>query len=58
MTGNLNLFPSLDNSIQTNVTLGNNVQVIALGKCNVDILAKKGESNYMSLVSSLPRISF
>ena len=25
MTGNLNLFSSLDNSIQTHVTLGNNV---------------------------------
>ena len=28
LTGNLNLFSSLDNSIQTDVTLGNNVQVI------------------------------
>ena len=28
MSGNLNLFSSLDNSVQTDVTLGNNVQVI------------------------------
>ena len=27
MIGNLNLFSSLDNSFQTDVTLGNNVQV-------------------------------
>ena len=32
MTGNLNLFSSLDNSVQIDVTLGNNVQVSALGK--------------------------
>ena len=32
MTGNLNLFSSIDNSIQTDVTLGNNVQVNVLGK--------------------------
>ena len=39
-TGNLNLFSSLDNSVQTDVTLGNNVQVIVLGKCTADILTK------------------
>ena len=40
MTGNLNLFSSLDKSVQTNVTLGNNVQVIVLGKGIVGILTK------------------
>ena len=40
MTGNLNLFSSLDNLVQTNVTLGNNFQVTILGKCTVDILTK------------------
>ena len=43
MTGNLNLFSSLDNSIQTDVTLGNNVQVTILGKDTVGILTKQGE---------------
>ena len=47
MTGNLNLFSSLDNSVQTNVTLGNNVQVIVLGKGTVSILTKQGEHKYM-----------
>ena len=32
MIGNLNLFSSLDNSVQTDVTLGNNDQVTVLGK--------------------------
>ena len=47
MTGNLNLFSSLDNSVKTDVTLGNNVQVIVLGKGTVDILTKQGESKYI-----------
>ena len=47
MTGNLNLFSSLDNPVKTDVTLGNNVQVIVFGKCNVDILTRQGESKYI-----------
>ena len=47
MTGNLNLFSSLDNLVQIDVTLGNNVQVIVLGKGTVDILTKQGESKYI-----------
>ena len=47
MTGNLNLFFSLDNSVQTDVTLGNNVQVIVLGKGTVGILTKQGESKFI-----------
>ena len=42
MIGNLNLFSSLDNLVQTDVTLGNNVQVTVLGKCTVGILTKQG----------------
>ena len=47
MTSNLNLFSSLDNSVQTDVTLGNNVQVIVLGKGIVGILTKHGESKFI-----------
>ena len=43
MTGNLNLFSSLDNSVQIDVTLGNNVQVTMFGKGTVGILTKQGE---------------
>ena len=46
MTGNLNLFSSLDNLVQTDVTLGNNVQVIVLGKCTIGILTKQGAKVY------------
>ena len=49
MTGNLNLFSSLDNSIKTDVTLGNNVQVTVLGKDNVSILTKQGEHKSISI---------
>ena len=47
MSGNLNLFSSLDNSVQSNITLGNNVQVIVLGKGTIGILIKHGESNFI-----------
>ena len=40
MAGNLNLFSSLDNLVQTDVTLGNNFQVTLLGKGTVGILTK------------------
>ena len=55
MTGNLNLFSSLDNSIQTDVTLGNNVQVNVLGKCTVDILTKQGGVS-ISLMSIMLKV--
>ena len=41
MNDNLNLFSNLDNSVQTDVTLGNNDQV------TVNILTKQGEWNFM-----------
>ena len=47
MTGNLNLFFSLDNSVQSDVTLGNNVQVTVLGKGTIGILTKQGESKFI-----------
>ena len=48
MIGNLNYFFIADNSVQIDVTLGNNVQVTVLGKCIVSILTKQGENKYMS----------
>ena len=47
MIGNLNLFSILDNSVQTDVTLGNNVQVTILGRGTLGILTKQGEHKYM-----------
>ena len=40
MTGNLNLFSSLDKSVEIDVTHGNNVQVTILGKGTIGILTK------------------
>ena len=47
MTWNLSFFSSLDNTVQTYVTLGNNVQVIVFGKGAVGILTKNGDHKYM-----------
>ena len=47
MTGNSSLFFSLDKSVQTDVTLGNNVQVTVFGKGIVGILTKHGEQKNM-----------
>ena len=40
MTGNPELFSSLDKLVQTDVTLRNDIQVTMLGKGTVDILTK------------------
>ena len=40
MIGNLNSFPSSANSVEIDVTLGNNVQIIVLGKGTISILTK------------------
>ena len=55
MTGN-SIFFSLDNSVQTDVTLGNNVQVIVLGKGTVGILTKQGDSKYIPDVYHFERL--
>ena len=47
MTGNLNLFSSIDKSVQIDVTLGNNIQVTILGKCIVRILTNHEEQKTM-----------
>jgi len=40
MTRNLELFSSLDKLVQTKFTLGTNIQVIVLGKGNINILTE------------------
>jgi hypothetical protein len=47
MTRNLELFSSLDKLVQTKVTLGTYIQVIVLGKYNINILTKQGEQKVM-----------
>ena len=48
MKGNLELFSSLDKSIQTKVTLGTDIQDTMLGKGSIDILIRKGEQRVMN----------
>ena len=43
MTGNIELFFSLDDSVQTKVTLGTNIQVTFLGKGDINCLTKQEE---------------
>jgi hypothetical protein len=47
MVGNLELFSSLDKSVQTKVTLGTYSQVTVLGKGSFNILTKQGEEKGM-----------
>ena len=56
MTRNLNLFSSLDTSVKTDVTLGNNVQVTVLGKGTVDSLTKQGDLVSISLISIMSKV--
>ena len=48
MIGNIELFSSLDNSVQTKVTLGTDIQVTVLGKGNITILTKQGVPRVMN----------
>jgi hypothetical protein len=48
MTGNIELFSSLDDSSQTKVTLGIDIQVTVLGKGNINILTRQGDERVMS----------
>ena len=54
MASNLNVFSNLDNSVQTDVRLGKNVQVMFFGKGTVGILTKQGES--ISLMSIMSKV--
>jgi hypothetical protein len=47
MTRNLELFSSLDKSVQTKFTLWIDIQVIVLGKGNINILTRQGEQKVM-----------
>jgi len=44
MTVNLEMFSSLDENVKSNVTLGNDKKVLVMGKGNIIILTKQGET--------------
>lgn len=54
MTGNLEMFSSLDESVKSDVTLGNDNKVSVMGKGSVNILTKMGEKKYISDVYFAP----
>lgn len=54
MTGNLEMFSSLDNNIKSDVTLGNDNKVEVKGKGNINILTKKGEKKHITDVYFVP----
>ena len=43
MTGNEELFSSLDKNVKLDLTLGNDNKVLVMGKGKIGILTKKGE---------------
>lgn len=54
MTGNLEIFSSLDESVKSDVTLGNDNKVSVMGKGSVNIITKMGEKKYISDVYFVP----
>ena len=56
ITGNLEMFSSLDESVKFDVTLGNDNKIEVKGKGNVNILSKKGEKKHISDVYFFPNL--
>ncbi|XP_059075013.1 uncharacterized protein LOC131875027 [Cryptomeria japonica] len=54
MTGNLEMFSSLDESVKSDATLGNDNKDSVMGKSSVNILTKMGEKKYISDVYFVP----
>jgi len=54
MSGNIEMFFDLDESVKYEVTLGTDSKVSIISKGRVNILTKKGEKNYISDVYFVP----
>ena len=50
MSGNIEMFSNLDESVKSEVTLGTDNKVFVMGKGRVNILTKKWEKKYISNV--------
>lgn len=48
MSGNIEMFPNLDESVKSEVALGTDSKVSIMGKGRFNILTKKGENKYIS----------
>jgi len=56
MTGNIALFFALDQSVQSQVTLGTDSKIFVMGKGEVKIFTKKGEKKTIADVYYVPRM--
>eukprot|EP00253_Pinus_taeda_P008962 PITA_08962 len=56
MSGNIEMFFDLDESVKSEVTLGTDRKVSVMGKGRVNILTKKGEKKYISDVYFIPSL--
>ena len=54
MTGNISMFSMLDENVNSQVTLGTNSKVSAMGKGSVSFLTNKGETKSISNVYYVP----
>ena len=48
MSGNIEMFSNLDESVKSEVTLGTDSKVSVMGKGRVNMLTNKGEKKYIS----------
>ena len=48
MSGNIEMFSNLDESVKSEVTFGTDSKISIMGKGRVNILTKKGEKKYIS----------
>ena len=58
MTGNLEIFSSLDEIVKSDVTLGNDNKVEVKGKENINILTKKAGKKHISNVYFVPSLKY
>eukprot|EP00253_Pinus_taeda_P036606 PITA_36606 len=58
MLANIEMFPNLDESVKSEVTLGTDSKVSVMGKGRVNILTKKGKKKYISDVYFVPGLKY
>ena len=56
MSGNIEMFSNLNESVKFEVTLGTDSKISIMGKGRVNILTKKGEKKYISDVYFFPSL--
>ena len=57
MSGNIEMFSNLDESVKSEVNLGTDIKVSIMGKWRVNILEKQGRKKYISDVYCVPGLN-